>query len=109
MPAPVSPEAKRKTLAEKFPEWVWGATAMPKTSSEKFSLACPEHGLFQVTYNHLTRQGRPNPCPKCSKRVGSGKIKFLEAEHGKGLDVMRQIKQALDPLNIMNPGKILAL
>ena len=41
--------------------------------------------------------------------VGSGKIKFLEAEHGKGLDVMRQIKQALDPLNIMNPGKILAL
>ena len=41
--------------------------------------------------------------------VGSGKIKFLEAEHGKALDVMRQVKQALDPLNIMNPGKILAL
>jgi D-lactate dehydrogenase (cytochrome) len=41
--------------------------------------------------------------------VGSGKIKFLEAEHGKGLAVMRQIKRALDPLNIMNPGKILAL
>ena len=41
--------------------------------------------------------------------VGSGKIKFLEAEHGKGLAVMRQIKLALDPLNIMNPGKILAL
>ena len=75
MPAPVSPEAKCKALAEKFPEWVWDATAMPKTSSEKFSLVCPEHGLFQVTYNHLTRLGRPNPCPKCSKRVGSGKIK----------------------------------
>ena len=41
--------------------------------------------------------------------VGSGKIKFLEAEHGKGLAVMRQIKQALDPQTIMNPGKILAL
>jgi D-lactate dehydrogenase (cytochrome) len=39
--------------------------------------------------------------------VGSGKIAFLEAEHGRGLAVMRQIKQALDPLNIMNPGKIL--
>ena len=41
--------------------------------------------------------------------VGSGKIKFLEAEHGNGVAVMRQIKMALDPLNIMNPGKILAL
>jgi D-lactate dehydrogenase (cytochrome) len=41
--------------------------------------------------------------------VGSGKIKFLEAEHGRGLGVMHQIKRALDPQNIMNPGKILAL
>jgi D-lactate dehydrogenase (cytochrome) len=41
--------------------------------------------------------------------VGSGKIKFMEAEHGKALTVMRQIKQALDPSNIMNPGKILAM
>ena len=39
--------------------------------------------------------------------VGQGKIKYLDAEHGAGLDVMRQIKQALDPLNIMNPGKML--
>ncbi len=41
--------------------------------------------------------------------IGSGKIAFLAAEHGKGVGVMRQIKRALDPLNIMNPGKILAL
>jgi D-lactate dehydrogenase (cytochrome) len=39
--------------------------------------------------------------------VGFGKIKFLEAEHGAGLDVMRAIKRALDPENRMNPGKIL--
>jgi len=40
--------------------------------------------------------------------VGLGKMKFLEAEHGlAALDVMRTIKQALDPLNLMNPGKIL--
>ncbi len=39
--------------------------------------------------------------------VGSGKRKFLEAEHGTGVAVMRSIKQALDPKNIMNPGKIL--
>jgi D-lactate dehydrogenase (cytochrome) len=40
--------------------------------------------------------------------VGLGKMKFLEAEHGAAaLDVMRTIKHALDPLNLMNPGKIL--
>jgi D-lactate dehydrogenase (cytochrome) len=39
--------------------------------------------------------------------VGSGKIDFLELEHPTALPVMRAIKQALDPLGIMNPGKIL--
>ncbi len=39
--------------------------------------------------------------------VGLGKKQFLEAEHGKALTVMQAIKQALDPGNIMNPGKIL--
>ncbi|MFM9846036.1 MAG: FAD-binding oxidoreductase [Hyphomicrobiaceae bacterium] len=37
--------------------------------------------------------------------VGQGKQKYLEAEHGAGVSVMRSIKAALDPLNIMNPGK----
>jgi D-lactate dehydrogenase (cytochrome) len=41
--------------------------------------------------------------------VGQGKIKYLQAEHGAGLDVMRQIKTALDPNDIFNPGKILPL
>jgi D-lactate dehydrogenase (cytochrome) len=41
--------------------------------------------------------------------VGLGKMKFLQAEHGPGLQVMRQIKTALDPKNIMNPGKIVAV
>ncbi|MBS7538590.1 FAD-binding oxidoreductase [Ancylobacter lacus] len=40
--------------------------------------------------------------------VGQGKKKYLEAEHGREtLDAMRAIKAALDPQNIMNPGKIL--
>jgi D-lactate dehydrogenase (cytochrome) len=40
--------------------------------------------------------------------VGQGKMKYLEAEHGAAaLDVMRAIKHALDPDDIMNPGKIL--
>jgi D-lactate dehydrogenase (cytochrome) len=39
--------------------------------------------------------------------IGLGKQKFLIAEHGEAVSVMRQLKQALDPLNILNPGKIL--
>jgi D-lactate dehydrogenase (cytochrome) len=38
--------------------------------------------------------------------VGLGKKKYLEAEHGEGLQVMRMIKRTLDPENRMNPGKI---
>ncbi len=39
--------------------------------------------------------------------VGIGKREFLEAEHGgETLAVMRQIKTALDPRGIMNPGKL---
>ncbi|HTK28974.1 MAG TPA: FAD-linked oxidase C-terminal domain-containing protein [Vicinamibacterales bacterium] len=41
--------------------------------------------------------------------VGYGKMKYLEAEHGLGLDVMRAIKRALDPDNRMNPGKMIPL
>ncbi|MEM7223567.1 MAG: FAD-linked oxidase C-terminal domain-containing protein [Pseudomonadota bacterium] len=41
--------------------------------------------------------------------VGWGKIDFLKAEHGEAVAVMRQIKQALDPDNIMNPGKIVRI
>ncbi len=41
--------------------------------------------------------------------VGTGKMRFLQAEHGEALAVMRQVKLALDPDNIMNPGKILTV
>ena len=41
--------------------------------------------------------------------IGSGKIDFLIAEHGEAVGVMRALKLALDPQNIMNPGKIVRL
>ena len=39
--------------------------------------------------------------------IGQGKQKYLADEMGDGVDYMRAIKQALDPHDIMNPGKIL--
>ena len=39
--------------------------------------------------------------------VGQEKMKYLAEEHSAAtIGVMAQIKRALDPLNIMNPGKI---
>lgn len=38
--------------------------------------------------------------------IGNGKIVFLEHELGGAVDLMRSIKQALDPCGLMNPGKI---
>ena len=39
--------------------------------------------------------------------IGTGKMEFLQAEHGEAVAVMRALKLALDPDNLMNPGKML--
>ena len=41
--------------------------------------------------------------------IGSGKMRHLEAEHGPAIELMRTIKRALDPDNILNPGKVIRL
>ena len=41
--------------------------------------------------------------------IGLGKIDALERQMGEGVAVMRAIKNALDPHNIMNPGKVLRI
>ncbi|KAG6613421.1 glycolate oxidase, subunit GlcD [Phytophthora cinnamomi] len=38
--------------------------------------------------------------------IGIGKMDYLPMEHGDAVDVMLAIKKALDPLDVLNPGKI---
>ena len=52
--------------------------------------------VFQITNLDLYQQ----------KAISDGKIKFMEREHGHATSIMRSIKTALDPNNILNPGKI---
>ena len=41
--------------------------------------------------------------------VGIGKMKYQSMEHGKSLQVMQLLKKTLDPLNLLNPGKMFYL
>jgi D-lactate dehydrogenase (cytochrome) len=41
--------------------------------------------------------------------IGIHKLDALVAEHGEAVDLMKTIKRALDPYNIMNPGKTVPL
>ena len=41
--------------------------------------------------------------------VGMGKMKYMAEEHGDGWQVMAAIKRALDPQDILNPGKVVAV
>ncbi len=41
--------------------------------------------------------------------IGLGKIDYLERELPQAVGLMRTLKRAFDPLNIMNPGKIIRL
>lgn len=38
--------------------------------------------------------------------VGLGKRKYMKEEHGEALKVMKQIKEAIDPDGLLNPGKV---
>jgi len=39
--------------------------------------------------------------------IGIGKLEFMPAQLGPAWNVMGNIKEALDPSNIMNPGKLI--
>jgi D-lactate dehydrogenase (cytochrome) len=41
--------------------------------------------------------------------IGFGKLKYMAPEHGDALAVMRTLKRALDPDDLMNPGKLVDL
>jgi len=41
--------------------------------------------------------------------IGVGKKDYLKVEHATAINMMKSIKMALDPKNIMNPGKIFDL
>jgi D-lactate dehydrogenase (cytochrome) len=77
---------------------------MPVNPDSESEMAAAEHFVDRLVARALAMGGT------CTGEhgVGIGKMRFLEAEHGRdALDVMWAIKHALDPKNLMNPGKVL--
>lgn len=77
---------------------------MPVNPDAPDEMAAAEHLVDRLVARALAMGGT------CTGEhgVGIGKMRFLEAEHGReALDVMRAIKAALDPQNLLNPGKVL--
>ena len=74
---------------------------------DKDEIARVESFLERLVERALAMDGT---CTGEHGTVGQGKMKYLLAERGEAaLDSMRAIKHALDPLDIMNPGKIVAV
>ena len=72
----------------------------------------PEERVLAEKLNHslVTRALRLEGTCTGEHGVGLHKMDFLVSETGAAaMDMMRTIKRALDPKNIMNPGKIFTL
>ena len=65
----------------------------------------PEHEIEEVVYQTVGKRGG-----SISAEHGIGHLKAAENAHFKSeveMDLLRQVKRALDPDNLMNPGKVI--
>ena len=72
----------------------------------------PEYVALLHEVNHRLIQRTLAAGGSCTGEhgIGVGKKKYLEKQYGAGaVEMMRTIKRAMDPLNIMNPGKVVDL
>ncbi|MGQ9888382.1 MAG: FAD-binding oxidoreductase [Aggregatilineales bacterium] len=74
----------------------------------EFPFASPEEYAQRQAINGLIVRKALELGGTCTGEhgVGIGKAKYMPEEHGAALEVMRAIKQTLDPNGILNPGKV---
>jgi D-lactate dehydrogenase (cytochrome) len=79
--------------------------AIPLTPDDPITFAKAKALNERLVHRALALEGT------CSGEhgIGMGKLSFMQSEHREALDTMRAIKKALDPTNLMNPGKLLPM
>lgn len=86
--------------------WVQPELFSMRLGSEEDSTPDAQLALEQAIEELLRLVQRMGGSMEYTHGVGVKLAPLMVEEHGYGLEIMRQIKRALDPNNIMNPGKM---
>jgi FAD/FMN-containing dehydrogenase len=86
--------------------WVQPELFSMRLCAETASVANPQLVLEEAIEELLRLVQEMGGSMEYTHGVGVKLAPLMSQEHGYGLQVMRQIKQALDPNNILNPGKM---
>jgi alkyldihydroxyacetonephosphate synthase len=86
--------------------WVQPELFSMRLGAEEGSVASPQLALEEAIEELLRLVQQTGGSMEYTHGVGVKLAPLMADEHGYGLQVMRQIKQALDPNNILNPGKL---
>jgi alkyldihydroxyacetonephosphate synthase len=80
--------------------WYFTFGAMPKEGQEPIE-------LYNKCWDAAVKATlKLNGAASHHHGIGMNRTRWMKLEHGAELDLMRKIKQVLDPNNILNPGKL---
>jgi len=97
---------RRGVVLQESGLWVQPELFSMRLAAENDALANAQLALEETVEALLRLAQQMGGSMEYTHGVGIKLAPLMANEHGYGLEVMRQIKQAVDPRNIMNPGKM---
>jgi len=97
---------RRGVVLQESGLWVQPELFSMRLAAENDALANAQLALEETVEALLRLAQQMGGSMEYTHGVGIKLAPLMANEHGYGLEVMRQIKRAVDPRNIMNPGKM---
>ena len=97
---------RRGVILQESGLWVQPELFSMRLAAENDALANAQLALEETVEALLRLAQQMSGSMEYTHGVGIKLAPLMANEHGYGLEVMRQIKRAVDPRNIMNPGKM---